>query len=75
MKRGQLSNIGVEAAVSKLWGEKRTNPKHWGFLDYYPFKITNWSAGSKKVEGAASTEEVIWSPKGVNEARATLIEP
>ena len=36
MKRGQLSNVGVEAAVSKLWGEKRTNPKHWGFLDYYP---------------------------------------
>ena len=30
------TNIGVEAAVSKLWGEKRTKPKHWGFIDYYP---------------------------------------
>ena len=39
VKRGQLSNIGVEAAVSKLWGEKRTNPKHWGFLDYYPIYL------------------------------------
>ena len=36
MKRGQNPNIGVEAAVSKHWGEKRTKPKHWGFLDYYP---------------------------------------
>ena len=26
----------MEAAVSKRWGEKKTNPKHWGFLDYYP---------------------------------------
>ena len=32
-----LSNIGVEAAVSKHWGEKRTKPKHWGFPNYYPF--------------------------------------
>ena len=32
-----LSNIGVEAAVSKHWGGKGTKPKHWGFLDYYPF--------------------------------------
>ena len=31
-----LSNIGVEAAVSKHWGEKRTKHKHWGFPDYYP---------------------------------------
>ena len=30
-------NIGVLSAVSKRWGEKKTNPKHWGFLDYYPF--------------------------------------
>ena len=40
VKRGQNPNIGVEAAVSKRWGEKRTNPKHWGFPDYYPKKIT-----------------------------------
>ena len=26
-----LSNIGVEAAVSKHWGGKWTKPKHWGF--------------------------------------------
>ena len=32
-----LSNIGVEAAVSKHWGGKWTKPKHWGFPDYYPF--------------------------------------
>ena len=37
VKRGQNPNIGVEAAVSKLWGEKRTKPKHWGFPYYYPF--------------------------------------
>ena len=37
VKRGQNPNIGVEAAVSKHWGEKRTKPKHWGFPDYYPF--------------------------------------
>ena len=36
VKRGQNPNIGVEAAVSKHWGEKRTNPKYWGFPDYYP---------------------------------------
>ena len=36
VKRGQNPNIGVEAAVSKHWGEKRTKPKHWGFPDYYP---------------------------------------
>ena len=33
------SSPGVEAAVSKHWGEKRTNPKHWGFPDYYPLTI------------------------------------
>ena len=31
-----LSNIGVEAAVSKHWGEKWTKPL--GFSDYYPLK-------------------------------------
>ena len=36
VKRGQNPNIGVEAAVSKHWGEKRTKPKHWGFPNYYP---------------------------------------
>ena len=42
VKRGQNPNIGVEAAVSKLWGEKRTKPKHWGFPDYYPkYEIPN----------------------------------
>ena len=39
VKRGQNPNIGVEAAVSKRWGKKSTNPKHWGFLDYYPFVL------------------------------------
>ena len=42
VKRGQNPNIGVEGAISKLWGEKRTKPKHWGFPDYYPkYEIPN----------------------------------
>ena len=39
VKRGQNPNVGVEADVSKHWGEKRTKPKHGGFPDYYPFLI------------------------------------
>ena len=35
-----LSNIGVEAAVSKPWGEKWTKPKRWGFPDYYPISLS-----------------------------------
>ena len=51
MKRGQLSNIGVEAAVSKLGGEKRTNPKHWGFLDYYPLRKSRELLTVGRVDG------------------------
>ena len=64
VKRGQNPNIGVEAAVSKLWGEKRTKPKHWGFPDYYPFT----GGGERERERAAAAalrwpcrkEEKIW---------------
>ena len=43
VKRGQNPNIGVEAAVSKLWGEKRTKPIG-GFQTITPVEIEETSS-------------------------------
>ena len=61
VKRGQNPNIGVEAAVSKLWGEKRTKPKHWGFPDYYPF---TGGGGERERERESSSGTTLTMQKG-----------
>ena len=63
VKRWQNPNIGVEAAVSKHWGEKKTKPKHWGFPDYYPFILlvinSLWTRATGHVSLAVQGEDTI----------------